>query len=220
MEIWLDTIEKDVIEKAKELGLLHGVTTNPTILSEVGMPAEECIEHLLTLFSGPLAIQVTLRTASEMVEQGKDLNDFSPRIIVKIPVTEEGVQAIHRLTHLGIPVMATAIFEPIQALLAIKAGARYLAPYFSYLGEKALPICHTIQNMLTSRSKLLVAALNSPMQVVQCAEACFGAVTMKADLFKECLTPPSQTLDHLARFESAWQKAPPSQLLSASQYIR
>lgn len=220
MEIWLDTIDKGAIEKAKECGLLHGITTNPTILSESALPAEECLEDLLTLFSGPIAVQVTLRSVTEMIEQGKDLYDFSSRLLIKIPVTEEGVQAIYHLTQLGIPVMATTIFEPIQALMAIQAGATYLAPYFSHMGEKALSTCLSIQKMLNPRCKLLVAALNTPEQVAQCAEAGFAAVTLKAALFKQCLTAPSQTLDHLTRFESAWAKAPPSQLLIAPQYIQ
>jgi transaldolase len=220
MEIWLDTIERPTIEQAKDLGLLHGITTNPTILAEAAEPAEEVIEDLLNLFSGPLAIQVTLRSASEMIEQGKDLYDFSSRIIVKIPVTTEGIEAIYRLSHLGIPVMATAIFEPIQGLLAIKAGARYLAPYFSHLGDRALPTCHSIQSMLTNKAKLLVAALASPAQVVQCAESGFSAVTLKSALFNQCLVPPPETLDHLSRFESAWKGAPPSNLLSAPQFIQ
>jgi TalC/MipB family fructose-6-phosphate aldolase len=211
MEIWLDTIN---------LGLLHGVTTNPAILAESSEPAEEILDGLLNLYSGPLAVQVTCRGAAEMVEQGKDLFDFSSRIIVKVPVTEEGIEAISRLTHIQIPVMATAIFEPIQALLAMKAGARYLAPYFSHMGENALSTCLSIQKMLTPKTKLLVAALKTPSQVSLCAESGFSAVTLKTSLFTQCLTPPPQTLDHLLRFESAWQNAPPSKLLTVPQYIR
>ena len=209
MEIWLDTINRAAIERAKDMGLLHGVTTNPAILAESSETAEEILEDLLNLYSGPLAVQVTRRSTSEMIEQGKDLCDFSSRIIVKVPVTEEGIEAIYRLTHIQIPVMATAIFEPIQALLAMKAGARYLAPYFSHIGEQALQTCLSIHRMLTPKTKLLVAALTTPAQVSLCAESGFSAVTLKASLFNQCLTPPAQTLDHLSRFESAWQNAPP-----------
>jgi TalC/MipB family fructose-6-phosphate aldolase len=220
MEIWLDTIDRATIEQAKDLGLLFGVTTNPAILAEANAAAEDVLEEMLTYFSGPLAVQVTLPSAAEMIEQGKDLNDFSTRIIVKVPVTEAGIEAIYRLSHIGIPVMATAIFTPMQALLAIKAGARYLAPYFSYLKEQAFPTCLAIQRMLTPKSKLLVAALATKEQVAQCAEAGFAAVTLKASLFRECLTTPPETLEHLTRFEEAWKKAPVSNLLAAPQFIR
>lgn len=219
MEFWLDTIDPAAIEYAKDLGLLHGVTTNPAILAQASSPAEDVIEQLLTLFSGPLAVQVTLPSAAEMIEQGKDLYDFSSRIIVKVPVTEEGILAIHRLSYNGIPVMATAIFEPIQAIIAVKAGASYVAPYFSYLGDQALPVCSTIQRCLIPKSKLLVAALTTPSQVAACAEEGFSAVTLKATLFKQCLISSPQTLEHLSRFNEAWKKAPPSKLLTTPQFI-
>ncbi|HEY4831719.1 MAG TPA: transaldolase family protein, partial [Waddliaceae bacterium] len=216
------TIDRTAIEHAQDLGLLHGVTTNPAILAQASEPAEEILDALLNYFSGPLAVQVTLRSSSEMVEQGKDLYEFSSRIIVKIPATQEGLEAIFRLSHGEIPVMATAIFEPLQAFLAIKAGARYVVPYFSHLGERALPVCHAIQRMLIHQraAKLLVASLATPSQVSQCAESDFSAVTLKSDLFNQCLMTPPQTLDHLNRFEAAWKEAPPSNLLALPQFIR
>jgi TalC/MipB family fructose-6-phosphate aldolase len=219
VEIWLDTIERNTIEQAKNLGILYGVTTNPAILAQASEPAEEILEELLNLYSGPLAVQVTLPTASDMIEQGKDLYDFSARVIVKIPVTDQGLEAIHKLSNLEIPVMATTIFEPMQALLASQAGATYVVPYFSHLGERALPLCLAI-SQLNLPSKLLIAALSTTEQILQCAEANFSAVTLKAPLFRECLITPPQTLEHLRRFESAWQSAPLSNLLSSPQFIR
>ena len=183
-------------------------------MAQASDPAEDVLEDLLNLFSGPLAVQVTHRDASDMIEQGKDLFDFSSRIIVKVPVTEEGIKAIHGLSHLEIPVMATTIFDPIQAFLALKAGAHYVAPYFSHMGDQALPKCLSMQRLLTNQGKLLVASLSTPSQVSLCAESGFSAVTLKADLFNKCLTPPDQTLDHLHRFEAAWKVAPHSNLFS------
>ncbi len=212
MEIWLDTIDLKAIERAKKRGLLHGITTNPTILFEATSPAEDVLENLLTHFSGPIAVQTTAWTANEMVEQGKDLYDFSPRIIVKVAVTEEGLEAIHRLANADIPVMATAIYEPMQACLAAHAGATYTALYYSHLGENALPICRTILEM-NLPAKLLVASLKTPEQVVQCAAADCDAVTLKASLFEECLKPPQQAIEQLHRFDQAWKKAPSSKLL-------
>jgi TalC/MipB family fructose-6-phosphate aldolase len=223
MELWLDTIDRMTIGRAKNLGLLHGVTTNPTILSQSSEPVEEVLEDLLNCFSGPLAVQVTLRSVEEMIDQGKDLFDFSSRIIVKIPVTEEGIEAIYRLSHSEIPVMATAIFAPMQAFIAAKAGARYLAPYFSYLGEKALGCCLTMHKIACSNNrpcKLLVAALKTPEEATACIESGFSAMTLKPDLFQQCLLPAAQTLEHLDRFDADWKNAAPSKLLSAPQFIR
>lgn len=219
MDIWLDTIDLKTIGQAKNMGLLDGVTTNPTILSQDERPAEEILEELLNHFSGSLAVQVTLHSAADMVEQGKDLYEFSSRIVVKIPVTSEGLVAISRLSEADIPVMATAIFEPMQALLAAKAGASYVVPYFSHLGDNALSICLAIQEMQLP-ANLLVASLKTPEQVLQCATSFFDAVTLKAPLFQACITTPAQTLDQLTRFDAAWQKAPISQLLASSELLK
>jgi len=135
MELWVDGIETAFVEHAKQLGILHGITTNPSILAQTDRPAEMVLQELLDKFPGPIAVQVTATTAADMIEQGKILLDFSPRLIVKIPVTEQGLHAISRLTHHEIPTMATAIFEPTQAFLAAQAGASYLAPYFAHIGE-------------------------------------------------------------------------------------
>ena len=219
MDIWLDTIDLKTIGQAESMGLLDGVTTNPTILSQDERPAEEVLEDLLNHFSGPLAVQVTLHSAADMVEQGKDLRDFSSRIVVKIPVTEEGLVAIKRLSEADIPIMATAIFEPMQAFFAAKAGARFVVPYFSHLGDNALSVCLAIQEMQL-HAKLLVASLKTPEQVLQCATSFFDAVTLKGPLFQTCVTTPTQTLDQLRRFDAAWQEAPTSQLLASSELLK
>jgi TalC/MipB family fructose-6-phosphate aldolase len=213
MEIWLDTIDLKTIEKAKNIGLLDGITTNPTILAEGKKTPEDILEELLNSFSGPLAVQVTVRSEEGMIEQGKDLFDFSDRIIVKVPVTSEGLGAIYHLSLANIPVMATAIFEPMQAFLASQAGACYVVPYFSHIGENALEVCQTIQNMDLS-SHLLIASLKKPEQFLQCASLKFDAVTLKGPLFDACLNPPQQTLDQIERFEASWQNASPSRLFT------
>lgn len=219
MELWLDTIDVKAIDKATQCGLLYGVTTNPAILSKSLKPAETILEELLNHFSGPLAVQVTVKEAAKMMEQGKGLFQFSSRIVVKVPVTEEGIEAIYHLSQAGIPVMATTIFSSIQAWLALKAGASYVVPYFSHLGESALDVSLSIQKMLFNQKKLLIASLTTPEQVALCAERGFSAATLKADLFHKCLAAPTQTLDHLGRFEKAWQEAPPSELLAHPQWL-
>jgi transaldolase len=130
MEIWLDTAELDLVQTAKEMGILHGVTTNPSIIAKSKMGMEDLLEKLLQMQPGPVTAQVTAEEAPEMVKQGSSLRQFSNRIIVKVPVTTEGVKAIYGLKLLQIPVMATAVFDSNQVLLAAKAGAAYNAPYF------------------------------------------------------------------------------------------
>lgn len=222
MRIWLDTIDTASIELAKEIGLLHGVTTNPSILAQAEISPEDTLERILNKFTGPLAVQTTMEGAKEIVDQGKDLYDFSPRILVKVPVTQAGIEAIHRLSNLAIPTMATAIFDPMQAFFAAQAGAQYVVPYFSHLAEKGFSICRSIQNLLTTnhlQSKLLVASLKSKDQVLKCIEEGFAAVTLKPDLFEECILPPPETLKHTQRFKTSWEKAPRSRLFAPPEYV-
>ncbi len=205
MELWLDGVDLEAIEHAKELGLLHGVTTNPSILAQTGLSAKKNLSEILKRFSGPVAVQVTARTAAEMVEEGKDLAEYTSRVIVKIPVTEEGIEAIARLTHSEIPTMGTVVFTPLQAFLAAQAGARYIAPYFSHIGQRAFEVTQAIHELLKLHNlpaKLCVAALKTPAQVEECIVRGYRSVTLKPDLFKKCLTPPSEVMAQLDRFDS------------------
>lgn len=223
MELWLDGTEREMVIRTGELGILHGVTTNPAILAKTGRRAEDVLDELLNLFSGPIAVQVTVHTADEMVDQGKDLFDFSSRFIVKIPVTEEGVEAISRLSHQSIPTMGTTVFTPMQAFLAAKAGAHYLAPYFSHIGRKAIEVTQTIEDMLAAYSlqtKQCVAALSTPKEVEECVARGFKAVTLKPDLFRQCITAPPQVSEHLDRFDAQWKQAPLSDLLVSQKFIK
>ncbi|MCH9627354.1 MAG: Fructose-6-phosphate aldolase 1 [Chlamydiales bacterium] len=203
MELWLDGVDLEAVDHAKELGLLHGVTTNPSILAQ--RSPKKVLTELLKRFSGPIAIQVTARTAAEMVEEGKDLAEYTSRVIVKVPATEEGIEAIAKLTHSEIPTMGTVVFTPLQAFLAAQAGARYIAPYFSHIGESAFEVTQAIHDLLKLHqlpAKLCVAALKTPDQVQECVVRGYRSVTLKPDLFKKCLTPPSQVREQLERFDA------------------
>lgn len=222
MELWVDGIDRAFVERTKELGILHGITTNPSILAKSDRSTEMVLQELLDKFAGPIAVQVTTTKARDMIEQGKILLDYSPRIIVKIPVTEEGIHAISRLTHHEIPTMGTAIFEPTQAFLAAQAGASYLAPYFAHIGENAFATIQAMHDLLISNSlnaKLCIAALRTPEQVEECIIRGFHAATLKPELFKRCLQAPSKTDEHLAKFAADWQSAAPSDLLASPQLI-
>jgi len=210
MEFWLDTINLKMVEKAREEGLIHGVTTNPSILSQIEGPIEPFLEKLVRLTHGPVAVQVTTTKSLEMVEQAKALIDLSNRIIVKIPATPEGYSAISNLAHIGIPTMATAIFSPMQGICAAKAGAEYLAPYVSRIGERGMQVVSTIQTYLERygvSAKILAASLASVEQVLECLKIGIGAVTLKDPLFEKCVEAPPETYQHLEIFAKDWEKA-------------
>ena len=135
MEIWLDTAEVELIESAKGMGILHGVTTNPSIVAKSNVRLEDLLEKLLLIQDGPVTAQVTAQDALKMIEQGESLYQFSNRIMIKVPVTKEGLKAIHGLSLKKIQTMATAVFDSNQVLLAARAGSTYIAPYFFSICE-------------------------------------------------------------------------------------
>lgn len=212
MQIWLDTIDCSLIEKARQMGILYGVTTNPSIAAKSDMHFEDLLEKILAAQSGPVAAQVTSNEASRMIAQGEALFKFSNRIIVKIPATEEGFKAIHALSP-RIPTMATAVFDMNQVLLAAKSGAAYIAPYYSLICEADIDGIEAIRAMLALLqrygfpSKLLAASLHSSEQVRELAEMGAHAVTLKEHVFQSFIGDNPRTLQSLDRFALDWAQA-------------
>lgn len=213
MEVWIDSLEKGSIALAARQGLLAGVTTNPSILANSPYPIHAIIEELLSLQSGPVAVQVTATQATEMVAQAKQLSALNSRIFIKVPVTSAGLQAIHTLQECDVPTMATAVFNSKQFLLAALAGARYIAPYVGVMMEEAgeNPV-NALQEMIIIRrnygfkTKLLAAALKDSRQFMLCAELGIDAVTLKDSLFLDIIRDYEPTLRRLERFAIDWRQ--------------
>lgn len=210
MELWLDTIDFDLIERAKNTLRLTGITTNPTILSSSSLSSKETIKKLLTLQNGLVAVQVTANHQEEMVAQAINLSAFSPRIIIKIPVTEDGLSAMHVLSQKNIQTMATAIFEPAQVLLSILAGATYAAPYFSKISQnneecyKVLQAMQSIVDKQKSTLKIIAAAIHDKQQIIECAKEGVPAITVPAAVYRELVASHPATLHSLKNFQEAW----------------
>jgi len=213
MEIWLDTADLELIESAKQMGILYGVTTNPSIVAQSKEPLEDLLEKILQGQSGPVTAQVTAQDAAKMIQQGEALFQFSHRLIVKIPVIREGLKAIHAMAQKKIPTMATAVFDPNQVLLAARAGATYIAPYFSSICEADLEGAEQFKAMrrLLDRyqfsSKLIAASLKSGEQVRQCIEMGAHAVTLNKEVFLSFIENHPETLKRLDRFAKDWKTA-------------
>ena len=216
MDIWLDTTDLKTISLGSGLGILSGVTTNPSIIASSEKNLEENITDILKVQNGPLAVQVTAVDHSGIIDQAETLREFSERLIVKIPVTQEGLKAISSLSHLQIPVMATAIFTPYQALLACHSGASFMAPYFSKM-PAPLGAIETIALMLDRygfETELVVASLKTKEHMDECFEVGVDAMTLTQDLFDLLTQDQSGTFEALDQFSKDWKKAKPSNLLS------
>ena len=219
MEIWLDTADRSEIERAKEMGLLHGVTTNPSIVAKSKRGLEELLEELLKIQEGPVTAQVTAFDSEAMIKQGQALYDFSNRIYVKVPVNPEGLRTIHALSKRQIPVMATAVFNPSQVLLAARAGAQYIAPYFSKIcdadrdGIEQLKAMLRLLSRYQFSSKLIAASLRSGEQVNECAEIGAHAATLNPEVFASFVESPAETVQCLQKFEKDWKTAKACRIL-------
>lgn len=205
MEIWLDTIDLNAIQEAVSLGLVHGVTTNPVILSRAEDVTDQ-LHQLLDIQKGPVAVQVTTTTRSEMIDEGRNLFAFSPRIIVKVPVNREGLAAIHQLSRENIPVLGTAVLHPKQALLAAIAGARYVAPYVSHIANSGADPFEALESMqkMLRETKIMAASVKQVDHILRFAEMGMGAITIKEDLFAALIenNSLSEALTH--KFNLHW----------------
>ncbi len=193
MEIWMDTARDKVVDKAKAIGVLHGITTNPKLIADSGLPLETVIANMLAKQDGPVAVQVMEDEVEAIVRQGEAFDARSHRLIVKIPVTVNGLIATHRLARLGITVMATAVFEPYQALLAMRAGAGYIALYYGRISdqghdpEAVLKQTLAIKNRYKYETKILVASIRELESVNKIAELGADAATFGEALFEEMI---------------------------------
>lgn len=211
MDIWLDTTNIQQVHKAVRYGLLSGVTTNPTLIAKAECDLEEVIEDLLHHQEGPVIAQVVSDETFEMVQQGQTLYSLSNRLIIKVPLTKNGLEAIHLLSRQGIPTMATVVFHPRQALMAALAGANYVAPYIGRMEKAGMDAWGVLQNILQLfqnyrlKTKILGASLQSVDQVMKCAEVGIYGVTVKDDLFDQLIENDPQTLKAIEQFAHDWK---------------
>lgn len=210
MEIWLDTTDLKSIEHAHSLEILYGVTTNPILLSEINQAPQQAFREILNKQIGPLAVQISETNKDDMLMQAKELHKFSSRIIVKVPACREGYFVIEELAEEGIPVMATTIFEPHQAYLAMKLRACYIAPYLGRIadgGKDPKAILELIQKMKNHygfESKVLAAGIRTIDLFNLAAEAGCNAVTLPKKVYNEFISAPpgaEKALEDFKRFE-------------------
>lgn len=210
MEIWLDTIDDDVIADASKLGIIAGITTNPSILSKT-KNVLETLTTLLDIQPGPIAVQVTSTEPEEIVDEGLRIFEFSSRMIVKVPINRNGLIAIKQLKQAKVPVLGTGILFSTQALLASNLGASYIAPYFGHMGigdiGDAYTTLKTIVDILrasNSSTKILVASLRQLDHILYCASLGVSGVTIKPDLYHKLVADHPLVEGFTQKFLSEW----------------
>jgi transaldolase len=212
MKIFLDTASLAEIREGAALGVVDGVTTNPSLLAKESGDPEEILVEICRSVDGPISAEVVALDAEGMVREGRHWASLHKNIVVKCPCTVEGLKATRQLSQDGHRVNVTLIFSPTQALLAAKAGARFVSPFVGRLDDVATPgmelvgdIVRIFQNYQFS-CEVLAASLRHPMHVVEAARLGAHIGTMPMSVFRALLKHPLTDIG-LKRFLEDWEKA-------------
>ena len=213
MKFFLDTASVKEIREGVALGVVDGITTNPSLVAKEGQPFREIVAEICRLVDGPINLEVVGTDADTMVAEGRDLAKIHANVVVKIPMITEGLKAVRRLHLEGIKVNVTLCFSPNQALLAAKAGATYISPFIgrlddvSHIGMDLVRDILTIYRNYGYPTQVLAASLRHPLHVVEAAKAGAHVATMPFAVLQQLLKHPLTDVG-LERFLSDWKKVP------------
>lgn len=211
MKFFIDTANLDEIREANKLGILDGVTTNPSLVSKVEGKFEDIIRAICEEVDGPVSAEVVSLDAEGMVEEGRKLAKIHENIVVKIPMTTEGLKAIRVLESEDINVNCTLIFQPVQALLAAKAGASYVSPFVGRLDDINTPGMQLVQDIATIfrnydiDTEIIVASIRSPMHVLDAALMGAHIATIPFKVISQLAKHPLTDVG-IEKFLADWEK--------------
>ena len=210
MKIYLDTGNVQDITEAASMGILDGVTTNPSLVSKEGRDFKDLILEICGIVNGPVSAEVVSLEADAMVKEGRELANVHPNVVVKCPLIPEGLKATKRLTDEGIRVNVTLCFSPTQALLAAKAGAWCVSPFIGRLDDVSSSGMELIRQIVTIfcnydfPTLVLVASVRHPQHVVEAALAGGHICTMPYGVFQSLVKHPL-TDSGLKKFLADWE---------------
>lgn len=177
MKIFIDTANVEEIKKASKLGVLSGVTTNPSLIAKEGRDLKEVVEEICSIVDGPISAEVISLEHEKMIEEARELSKLHKNIVIKIPMCEEGLKAVSILNKEGIKTNVTLIFSPLQALLAAKAGASFVSPFLGRvddIGSEGIIIVKQIVEIFKIHNidtQIISASIRNPMHVLDVAMA-------------------------------------------------
>jgi transaldolase len=211
MQFFLDTTDTAVLKELVETGLVDGVTTNPTLIAKSGRPMLEVIAEICELVPGPISAEVAAPDAAGMVAEGRRLREIAANVVVKIPLTFEGLKATRALADEGVDVNVTLCFSAVQALMAAKAGAAFISPFIGRLddygavGMDLISEIRTIYDTYDFDTDILAASIRSVAHVRAAAIAGADCATLPPAVFKDMIRHPL-TDKGLEQFNADWAK--------------
>jgi transaldolase len=212
MKIFLDTANIGELREGVAMGILDGCTTNPSLIAKEKRPFRPLVEEICALVPGPVSLEVVATDEEGMVKEGKELAQIAPNVVVKCPLTKDGLKAVRRLTREGIKVNQTLCFSPTQALLSAKAGATYISPFLGRLDDIShvgMDLVRQIVEIYANygfQTQVLAASIRNPLHVVDAALAGSHVATMPFAVLDQLLKHPLTDIG-LRKFLDDWNKA-------------
>ncbi|MCJ7685487.1 MAG: fructose-6-phosphate aldolase, partial [Desulfobacteraceae bacterium] len=210
-KFFIDTANVEEILRAKELGMVDGVTTNPSLVAKEGRDFKELIREIADIVDGPVNAEVVSLDAEGMVREGKDLAGMADNMVIKIPLVEEGLKAVRSLTQEGIKTNVTLCFSPVQALMAAKAGAAYISPFvgrlddISHIGMDLVEQIMTIYENYAYDTEVIVASIRNPIHVLDAALMGADIATIPFKVIQQLIRHPLTDIG-LEKFLADWKK--------------
>ncbi|MBK3332624.1 fructose-6-phosphate aldolase [Persephonella atlantica] len=214
MKFFIDTADINEIRAANELKILDGVTTNPTLIAKTGRPFMEVVKEILEeIPDKPVSLEVASTDYEGMIKEGEMLAQLGKNVVIKIPVTIDGLKAVKYFEYKGIKTNVTLVFSPAQALLAMKAGASYISPFvgrlddISHTGMELISQIRTIIDNYGFNSQIIVASIRNPMHVIESALIGADIATIPYKVISQLIKHPLTDIG-LERFLKDWESVP------------
>jgi len=209
MKLFLDTAIVDDIKRANDMGVISGVTTNPTLIARSGRDFIEVIKEITSIVDGPISAEVMGKTAEEMIMEGLELSKIHDNIVIKIPMCEEGLKATKELSKKGIKVNVTLIFSSGQALLAARAGASFVSPFLGRLDDIGFDGIYLIEEVANIfkvqgiKTEIIAASIRNPIHVSKAAMLGADIATIPMSVLNQMMKHPL-TDSGIAKFIADW----------------
>lgn len=213
MKIFIDSADTGEIREMADLGIVDGVTTNPSLIAKSGRRFEDVLAEICEIVDGPISAEVVSTDADGMIAEGRHLAGLHPNITVKVPMIAEGLKATRALSNEGIKINVTLVFQPAQGLLAAKAGATFISPFVGRLddiGEPGMAMIATLVETLENYdygTEVLVASIRTPLHFIESARMGAHVATCPPSTIRQILKHPL-TDKGLAQFLADWESVP------------
>lgn len=211
MKFFIDTANISEIRKAWEVGVIDGVTTNPSLMSKEERNPEELLREICSIVDGPVSAEAVSLKSEEMVREAEALSKIHKNIVVKIPMTEEGLKAVKKLSAAGIKTNVTLVFSSAQALLAAKAGATYVSPFVGRLddiGHAGMNLINEMMDIFDNYmfdAQIIVASIRNPLHVIEAAKMGAHVATIPYSVITQLIKHPLTDIG-IERFLKDWEK--------------